>query len=118
MQSLVARLRPIPIWVFHSAYDVVIPFDAADSVVKAIKSDRDQLAQASPPELRFTRYAHAPGPPMPEYAHLKGHGSYELAFRDPEVFSWLEKARCRACDGSQQIWTSVVAHADSLDRLI
>ena len=70
--------------VCHSADDSVIPVGASDEMVQAL-TDRGQPAKL----LKYVRYEHAPGPPMPEFAHLIGHGSYELIFRDPSLYSWL-----------------------------
>ena len=47
--------------------------------------------------LEYTRYRTAPGPPMPEFAQLTGHGSYELAFRDASLYSWLLQHECARC---------------------
>ena len=55
-------------------------------------------------ELRYVRYETAPGPPMPEFAHLLGHGSYELAFRDAGLYEWLLQQRCRRCDKPLAPW--------------
>ena len=62
-------------------------------------------------ELVYVRYANAPGPPMPEYAHLIGHGSYELAFRDATLCvlhqGGLEGGAhaCRSARDLSQCWT-------------
>jgi hypothetical protein len=34
---------------------------------------------------------------MAEYSHLVGHGSYELAFRDPGLYAWLLRHACVKC---------------------
>jgi hypothetical protein len=39
--------------------------------------------------VKFTRYDTAPGIPTATGGELKGHASFELAFRDPDLFSWL-----------------------------
>ncbi len=44
-----------------------------------------------PTEVRYTRYEKAPGPPIPEFAHLTGHASYDLIFRDSEFWRWIWK---------------------------
>jgi len=36
---------------------------------------------------------------MVEYSQMTGHASYEYAYRDPELWSWLLEQRCAACAG-------------------
>ena len=59
---------------------------------------------------RYVRYEHAPGPPMEEFAHLIGHGSYELAFRDPALYAWLLGQSCRKCDRPLPPWRPLAAY--------
>ena len=101
--------------VVHAADDSVIAVDESDAMVQAIQGllhsaraeGGTKLANevvrpsSNPPSndhlLRYWRYAHAPGPPMAEYSHLVGHGSYELAFRDPGLYAWLLRHACVKC---------------------
>lgn len=91
------RLRRDPVAIYHSADDVVIPVEASDEM------DRLLLAAGSD-SVRYTRYEHAPGPPMPEYAHLRGHGAYELAFRDASLYAWLLNQSCAECGPDKTLW--------------
>lgn len=105
-------LAGTPVAVYHSADDSVIPVDASDQMVAALRArgySSDQYADqdggrrrgSSGPvqqlQLRYVRYDHAPGPPMAEFAHLTGHGSYELAFREASLYAWLLSHKCRTC---------------------
>ena len=81
-----------PVLVVHSEDDSVIPVHAADEVVQALQKHQH-------PSTKYIRYKHAPGPPMPEYAHLIGHGSYELAFRSDDVYHWMLSHSCDTCAG-------------------
>jgi len=110
--------------VVHAADDSVIDVSAGDEMVEAImamqhsregggaKPNSVESVAGKPPNtpmLRYWRYAHAPGPPMPEYAHLIGHGSYEIAFRNPGLYAWLllhtcEKCAAAAAAGVQSKW--------------
>jgi len=94
VDQIAGRLKhqQLPVLVCHSADDSVIPVSASDQMVKA-------LADRGHPEAirKYVRYEHAPGPPMPEFAHLIGHGSYELIYRDPGLYAWLLTHRCQAC---------------------
>ena len=84
--------------VYHSADDSVIPVGASDQMVAALTASGYSTDEAEGARrLKFVRYQHAPGPPMPEFAHLIGHGSYELAFRDADLYSWLLRQSCSRC---------------------
>ena len=83
------RRSKMGVGVVHAADDSVIPVSAGDEMVAALR------AEGVVP--RYWRYAHAPGPPMSEFSHLVGHGSYEIAFRDPGLYNWLLQHECRDC---------------------
>ena len=104
-KTIAERLRhdKVAVAIYHSADDVVIPVMAADQAAEALKAtggyrllpDSQATEQHDKGlDLLFVRYDHAPGPPMPEFAHLSGHGSYELAFRDAALYSWLLRHEC------------------------
>lgn len=94
-----ARQR-MPVAVYHSADDSVIPVEASDRMVRALHGSGGYGPSSS--MLRVVRYEHAPGPPMAEFAHLTGHGSYELAFRDAGLYEWLLQQRCVPCAQAQR----------------
>merc|ERR1712070_423332 len=98
--------------IVHSADDSVIPVSESDEMFQRL-----ELSGMS--TLRFDRYPHAPGPPMPRYAHLIGHGSYEIAFRDTALYDWLLTHRCTACGASRAQWVSFsdADHEDASSRL-
>lgn len=87
----------IAVGVVHAADDSVIPVDASDSMVREFK-------RVGHESIRYWRFEHAPGPPMPEYADLIGHGSYEIAFRDPTLYAWLLSHSCSACGPEVTTW--------------
>lgn len=71
-------------------------------------------AAKGPLPLKFVRYDHAPGPPMPEFAELTGHGSYELAFRDAALYTWLLEHRCAKCEvRPPAAWRGLDTHDES-----
>eukprot|EP00322_Chrysochromulina_rotalis_P002481 CAMPEP_0115833518 /NCGR_PEP_ID=MMETSP0287-20121206/3214_1 /TAXON_ID=412157 /ORGANISM="Chrysochromulina rotalis, Strain UIO044" /LENGTH=292 /DNA_ID=CAMNT_0003286935 /DNA_START=1 /DNA_END=879 /DNA_ORIENTATION=+ len=124
MASRLARQR-LPVAIYHSADDSVIPVAAADQMASALRtsgyqadgaplgvaSARDAPGGASErhtPRLKYIRYENAPGPPMPEFAHLIGHGSYELAFRDAALYEWLLRQQCARCSRPMPPWTALV----------
>lgn len=47
--------------------------------------------KTSSAEVIFSRYSHAPGPPIEEYAYMIGHASYDIAFRDKVLYQWMKK---------------------------
>ena len=76
----------------------VIPVSAGDQMAKALQDAAAERAEGKPPlKLRYVRYAHAPGPPISEFAQLVGHGSYELAYRDSSLYDWLQQQQCARC---------------------
>ena len=88
----------VAVAVYHSADDSVIPVDASDQMVGLLKEAGYNMAATTPTlALKYVRYTNAPGPPMPEFAHLIGHGSYELAFRDAGLYAWLLEHTCSKC---------------------
>ena len=89
--------------VYHSADDSVIPVQASDQVVAQLRAKGYSTDGPTSLRLRVVRYDHAPGPPMPEYAFLIGHGSYELAFRDDGLYSWLLAQACNTCKAGGQL---------------
>ena len=42
--------------------------------------------------------------PPRRFAHLTGHGSYELAFRDASLYSWLLQNECTRCAKPLAAW--------------
>lgn len=80
-----------PLWAFHGVNDAVVPVAASDRLVDLLNGLRRGQS------VRYTRYGWAPPPPMPEYASMAGHGSYELAYREGALYGWLLEQRCPAC---------------------
>ena len=105
--------QDLAVSVYHSADDSVIPVAAGDAMVEAV---RRAAAAASTTAPRYVRYEHAPGPPMEEFAHLIGHGSYELAFRDPALYAWLLGQSCRKCDRPLPPWRPLAGYDNDGDR--
>lgn len=85
-----------PVWMFHGQNDQVVPVELSDNMHEALQKKNGEDSM-QPDKLRFTRYVHAPAPPMPEFARLEGHASYELAFRDPRLYLWLLAQSCPFC---------------------
>jgi len=71
-----------PIWVFHSADDSVVPVTQSDVPVESLRA-------AGNANVKYTRYATAPPCVLDSGRELPGHGSYELAFKDPSLYEWL-----------------------------
>jgi len=61
--------KKVPLWIFHGSKDSVVPSDHSEVMVAAIKE-----AGGNP---KFTLY---PG---------VDHNSWDYAFKEPELFSWL-----------------------------
>ena len=70
-----ARVKNIPAWLFHGAEDPTVPVTESRQIVAALR-----LVGASP---RYTEYAGV------------GHNSWDRAFADPELPTWLLAQRRR-----------------------
>lgn len=66
-------MAPVPVWVFHSADDPIVPVARARGIVKALRQ-----AGGTP---RYTEYARA------------GHFAWKVAYDDPALPSWLFSQR-------------------------
>ena len=65
----------------NSADDAVVAVKNTDDAVEALKA-------AGNTDVKYTRYDTAP-PCVTANRDLIGHGSYELAFADSEMYTWL-----------------------------
>eukprot|EP00928_Gymnodinium_smaydae_P062810 TRINITY_DN46582_c0_g1_i1.p1 TRINITY_DN46582_c0_g1~~TRINITY_DN46582_c0_g1_i1.p1 ORF type:complete len:279 (+),score=36.35 TRINITY_DN46582_c0_g1_i1:46-882(+) len=81
LEKVTANLKKKPIWAFHAASDSVVPVEFTDNAVKALRD----LGS----DVKYTRYDTAPPCVLDSGKELPGHGSYELAFNDPELYKWL-----------------------------
>lgn len=64
-----------------------MPVILSDAMVDALRAYRSETGDSAP--VKYTRYAHAPSPPDPKYHDMVGHASYDLAFRDSALYTWL-----------------------------
>ena len=63
------RIKDIPIWAFHGANDSTVPVECSRSMIEMIEKAGNRP--------RYTEY---PG---------VGHNSWDLAYAEPELLSWL-----------------------------
>ncbi|WP_456407685.1 carboxylesterase family protein [Caldithrix abyssi] len=66
-----AKLKDIPVWVFHGARDPVIPLQRSQEMVEALKK--------AGAEVKFTIYPEA------------GHDSWSQTYDNPELYHWFLK---------------------------
>lgn len=85
------KLTGMPVWVFHSEDDSAMPVGLSDAMVGALRDDRRRANDAAP--VKYTRYRTAPPPPDPKYSDMFGHASYDLAYRDAALYTWLLERR-------------------------
>lgn len=64
-----ARLKGLPIWVFHGAKDAAVPLARSEEMVKAVEEAGGKV--------KFTIYPEA------------GHDSWTEAYDNPELYQWL-----------------------------
>jgi predicted peptidase len=67
--TLAARIKHLPIWVFHGDADNTVPVDESRGIVAALKTLNVPV-----------KYSELPG---------IGHNSWDAAYRDPDVATWL-----------------------------
>ena len=65
----VAKLKGLPIWVFHGAKDNAVPLKRSQDMVKALKDAGH--------EVKFTVYPDA------------GHDSWTASYNNPELYKWF-----------------------------
>jgi predicted peptidase len=80
LKTAVPKLLSTPLWIFHAANDAMVSCSHSDAIVEA-------LEDAGHKNLKYTRYETAPD--LPGLWKGKGHASYELAFKDIELYRWL-----------------------------
>jgi predicted peptidase len=76
-----ARLKDAPIWMFHSADDVIFPVSCSDRLVAALRraSSRDDV-------VRYTRYDRDQ---EGFTGAVQGHSTGITASRQPAIYEWL-----------------------------
>jgi len=74
------RLRDIPIWMFHSADDVIFPVKCSDKLVKTLRSAGSQDV------VRYTRYEKDQ---EGFTGSVRGHSTGITASRQPEIYTWM-----------------------------
>ena len=65
-----AKLKNLPIWVWHGTEDTAVPLKRSEEMVEAIKA-------AGGNRVRFTVLEHV------------GHNSWSAAYATPELYSWM-----------------------------
>src|SRR5438067_1488997 len=75
------RLKDVPVWAFHGAQDPVVPLEGDQGMIDAIK--------ACGGDARLTVYLYT------------GHDSWNQAYADPELYTWLLQQRRRAPSGGK-----------------
>lgn len=69
-----AKLKNIPLWVFHGTEDRAVPYQRSLEMVEAIQ-------KAGGKKVRFTTLKHV------------GHNSWSAAYATPELFDWFNRHR-------------------------
>lgn len=68
--AVAARLRHLPVWLFHGARDDLVPADNSRRLAAAFRA-------ASAPEVRYTEFPDA------------GHNSWDAAYATPGLWDWV-----------------------------
>ncbi|GMI05876.1 hypothetical protein TrVE_jg394 [Triparma verrucosa] len=79
------EFRSLNIWLFHAEDDSVVSVQHSDNIVSSLR------ALGASDNLKYTRYASGISPPCKtKVKDLVGHGCYELAFKEEELWKWIE----------------------------
>ena len=73
--AVAARIAKTPVWVFHGGADPVVPVTESRKMVEAIK--------AAGGSVRYNEYEGV------------GHNSWDKAYAEPEIFSWMLAQKLR-----------------------
>ena len=77
----IERLKGIPIWVFHSADDVIFPVECSDRLVAALrKNNKNEDA------VRYSRFVKDQEGLM---GPVQGHSTGITASKSPQVYEWM-----------------------------
>jgi len=85
----IEALTGMPLWLFHGKKDAIVDFENGRMIVEAMRKANGEKAADI---VKFTEYEECPsgGSPMTQDPNMAaGHGSFEYAFRNPEVYCWL-----------------------------
>ena len=80
----VQRLSGVPLWVFHSADDVIFPVASSDRLVRSLRQ-----ASASAGGRDVVRYTRFERDQEGFTGRVRGHSTGITASKDPEVYKWL-----------------------------
>ena len=82
------RLANVPIWVFHSADDVIYPVRYSDNLVKSLRSAAGTTTTANDKDdlIRYTRYSKDPEGCT---GSVQGHCVGITASKSPAVYEWM-----------------------------
>jgi predicted peptidase len=75
------RLAGLPMWVFHSADDVIFPVSCSDKLVQSLSHVNTKK--------EIVRYSRFDQDPEGFTGQVKGHTTGITASKDPEVYKWL-----------------------------
>ena len=85
-QLALDRLGSVPMWVFHSADDVIFPVRCSDQLVASLRGENPQDARPENGMVRYTRYTHDPEGCT---GSVRGHCVGITASKNPDVYSWM-----------------------------
>jgi len=83
-RSALERLRDLPIWVFHSADDVIFSVAYSDRLVDSLRSVESVASDKA--IVRYTRYGYDPEGCT---GSVRGHCSGIAASKDPALYKWM-----------------------------
>ncbi len=82
-QLALERLKGKPMWIFHSADDVIFPVKCSDRLVKDLRIVNDGMGENLIKYSRFDRDQEGFS------GAVRGHSTGITASKDPEIYKWL-----------------------------
>jgi predicted peptidase len=80
-QLALERLKNIPMWIFHSADDVIFPVSYSDQLVKSLRS-----VSTTPDLIRYTRYE---SDQEGFTGNVRGHSVGITASKSADIYTWM-----------------------------
>ena len=83
-QLALDRLKGKPIWVFHSADDVIFPVACSDRLVESLKKVNDEADGSN-----LIRYSRFDSDQEGFTGRVRGHSTGITASKRPEIYDWM-----------------------------
>ncbi|KAL7580714.1 hypothetical protein ACA910_000999 [Epithemia clementina (nom. ined.)] len=80
------RLERVPMWVFHSADDVIFPVRCSDQLVQSLQTNHGSFTSQRENLVRYSRYSRDPEGCVGSF---RGHCVGITASKNPDIYDWM-----------------------------